>query len=95
MNVKITSDLEFFEVLNEFPNLKYTFDYFKLDINIVSEGISIHDFLIKSNLKEEDISIILRKVNRDLSYFLKKEENLEIRDISLNDTEIANLGEEE
>ena len=64
-------DFEFYEVLNEFPVLKNSLKSLDFSVSEVKEGESVHDFFEKNSLSEEEIDLIVRRLNRDLTQFMK------------------------
>ncbi len=67
-------ELEFFEVLNEFPCLKSTLKSLHISSNELKEGESIQRFFKRKHITSDEERIVLRKLNRDVNYFLKKGE---------------------
>lgn len=84
MAVNITHEYEFYEVLNAFPVLKDALDDLHFDFTDVLEGESVYDYFHKKNLSDHEIDVIIRKLNRNLSSFIKtgellpKEHSIEI-----------------
>ena len=80
----INSGFEFFEVLNEFPCLKATLNKLHINSEKINEGESIHDFFQRKDLSLDEENLILRKLNRDVNYFLKKGELPKQKQIQMN-----------
>lgn len=82
MSVYIQENYEFGEVVNQFPILKEKLEnlHFKLDI---VEGESVHDFFEKNSLSEEEIDLIVKRLNRELTTYLtkKNEQSVEIETV--------------
>jgi len=68
----IHTNFEFFEVLNEFPCLKTTLNSLHINFKDLIEGESIHNFFERKHLNKDEERIVLRKLNRDVNYFLKR-----------------------
>ena len=78
---KIDNNLEFFEVLNEFPCLKNTLEDLHIDFNDIIEGESIINFFNRNDISKEEGRVILRKINLDIHHFLKNGELPKKREI--------------
>ena len=68
----IESDFEFFEVLNEFPILKDYLRDLHFNLSNVIEGETVRDYFEKNHMSEREIEIIVKRLNRDLTLFIKK-----------------------
>ena len=70
MNITITSDYEFLEVLRAFPVLKRTLvKDFHFDLSNVNSNDTIATYFRKQSLTPEEIRIVLRKMNHRLKTF--------------------------
>lgn len=87
MGQLIEPEHEFCEILNAFPNLK---DRVEILFNVenVKDGVSIHDYFSKKDYSENEIHIIIKKLNTDINYFLKKGEFPCKRNIEIGHGEI-------
>ena len=77
----IAPHFEFFEVLNEFPCLISTLKSLHINSSEIKEGESIHGFFERKHLAAYEESVVLRKLNRDINYFLKKGELPKVKEI--------------
>lgn len=73
----IEPSFELSEVLNEFPVLRKSLSKLDFHVEEVVEGESIQDFFEKKDLEEEEISLLVRILNRDVKSFLKRSKDLE------------------
>ncbi len=82
MSKLIKKELEFYEVLNSFPFLEERLE--KYNIKDIKEGISIEEYL-KNNksYNDDEIFILINKINEDIKYYLKHEKFPEERKIKI------------
>lgn len=66
----ISSEHEVFEIINQFPVLETVFNELKLDISNLGEYMTLGSFLKGMNLFEEEISLIINKLNLEVNHFL-------------------------
>ena len=74
MSSLINPELEFCEILNAFPILKEHLDNLNFDISDVKDGESVYDYFKNHNYSEDEIDILVKRLNNDLNYYLKKGE---------------------
>ena len=67
----ITADLEFYEVLNEFPIVEEILSRLDVKLSNVIEGESVTDFFSKCGFNGEEFDWMLKKLNSEVTYFLK------------------------
>lgn len=76
MAVQIEESYEIYEVLNAFPILKQKLQELHFDINDIIEGETVHDYFEKKHLSNEEIKLLVRKINNEINIFLKKGETV-------------------
>ena len=70
MNITITSDYEFLEVIRAFPILESTLIRdFHFDLNQATSEDTVATYFRKQALTSEEIRIVLRKMNHKLKVF--------------------------
>ncbi len=79
----VNLDYDFFEVLNAFPILKKTLLDLDFSLRDVKEGESVHDYFEKKSLSEDEISIVVRKLNQKLNSFFKSYDGIVTDDLDL------------
>lgn len=88
MGQLIEPEHEFCEILNAFPNLKDRIEIlFNVDENI-KDGISIYDYFLNKGYEDEEIYLIISKLNTDINYYLKKGEFPSQRKIEIGHEQI-------
>lgn len=87
MGQLIEPEHEFCEILNAFPNLKERVEIL-FNIENIKDGISIHDYFFKKDYSENEIDLIVKKLNTDIKYFLKKGQFPAKREIEIGHNEI-------
>ncbi len=70
----VTLDHEFYEVINAFPILRKSLD---IDVSSVIEGQTIREYLQKSVVCEEEIKTFIRKINSEISQYLRDPDEFE------------------
>ncbi len=68
----ISTEHEFIEVLNAFPILRRNLEKMNFETEVVDEGLSVHDFFEKKHLSEEEIDIMVKKLNSDVKCYLRR-----------------------
>jgi len=68
----INPNLEFIEVLNAFPCLKEKLSRSNFDLRDLKEGKTIYDYFSQKFYSEDEIDLLVKKLNNDVKYFLKK-----------------------
>lgn len=72
MNITITSDYEVMEVLRAFPVLKRTLSSeLHFNLNEIHSNDTIASFFRRQSLSNEEIRIVLRKMNHKLKTFFE------------------------
>ena len=95
MNKKyITKELELFDVLSAFPNLKDVLITQKINVEKMIEGESIEEFLQKLNMDKKEIDIFIKKITLDLNNFLYNE-NLKSSEINEETIELSLISKDE
>jgi len=90
----IKQDLEFYEILNSFPILKTKLKENHFQLKNIEEGITIKEyFSSKHNLEEYEISIIIKKLNKEIQEFLKNEKTQKFKETQIKE-KIINQEEE-
>ncbi len=79
----IKSDLEFFEVLNCFPCLKNKLERLRINTTNLKEGETVYDFLQKQTNTEDEINLIITKLNEYIGHFLKTDNNKDKRELDI------------
>jgi len=70
----ITKNLELFDVITAFPNLKESLIAQNIvDFKII-EGQTIEEFLVEKNYSQNEIDKFIQRINTDLNIFLYKED---------------------
>lgn len=72
----ITPGLELYEVVNAFPVIKNCLEKLHIGTSDIKEGLSVHDFLEKKRMSEDEIDILLKKLNHEVNSFLKKKDEV-------------------
>lgn len=67
----IRLDHECYEVLNAFPCLHEVLNSMEINTSTLLEGDSVYDFFNSLNYTDQEIEHILKKLNFELSHFLK------------------------
>jgi len=67
-------NLEFLEVLNAFPILKKKLIEMEIDFSDLKENENIIDYFTRKSYEKNEINILLRTLNRELSQHFKKSE---------------------
>lgn len=73
----ITPNLELYEVLNAFPVIKNSLEKLHIKTSEIKEGLTVHDFLERKHLSEDEIDILVKKMNFEVNSFLKKEPKIQ------------------
>lgn len=87
MGQLIEPEHEFCEILNAFPILKERVEIL-FNIDNIKDGISIKDYFLKKDYSENEIDLIIKKLNTDIKYFLKKGEFPTKKEIEIGHNEI-------
>lgn len=85
----VSSEHEVFEIVNQFPVLETVFNDLSLDISNIGENISLKVFLEKKNFLEEEIQIIINKLNSHIKSFLNNDSIMPIKKIETNKEELG------
>ncbi len=67
----IRAEHELYEVLNAFPFLWDVFTNLEIPLENVMEGISLKDYLLYQGFSLEEGNHIIKRLNREVSLFLK------------------------
>lgn len=67
----IRAEHELYEVLNAFPFLWDIFTNLEIPLENIMEGISVKDYLLYQNFSLDEASQIVKRLNREVSLFLK------------------------
>jgi len=68
----INPQLEFCEILNAFPILQERLENLNFDISDMKDGETLYDYFKNHNYSEDEIDLLIKRLNNDLNYFLKK-----------------------
>lgn len=71
MSLSVTKESEFYEVVNAFPILKELLKDLSIDEKDIKEGESIGEFFNKMHISEDEKSLIMRRIKRNINYFMK------------------------
>jgi len=74
MSSILNSSQEFCEILNAFPVLNDKFESLDIDISDNIEGETFYEYFARHSMSKIEISILIKKLNSDIKYFLKKGE---------------------
>ncbi|MFW6285845.1 MAG: hypothetical protein ACOC16_01590 [Nanoarchaeota archaeon] len=74
MEFLIYEDLELYEVLNAFPVLKESFEKLGLDISNLNEGETIYNYFKRLSFGDDEIDILVKKINYEIKHYLKNGE---------------------
>lgn len=74
MPTYIEHDYDFYEVINEFPIVREKLEGLDFDLDDIKEGESVAEYLIRKSHNEQEVDLIIRRLNRDVNLFLKKDE---------------------
>jgi len=69
--LNITSDLEFFEVINAFPILKKSVQKWGFKVLDIKEGETMFDFFKRKKLNDDEADILIKMMNREVKHYLK------------------------
>lgn len=72
MGSLINPHLEFCEIINAFPVLEQRLEMLNFDISDMNDGETVYDYLKNHNYTEDEIDLLVKRLNSDLNYFLKK-----------------------
>ncbi len=98
----INDNLEFVEVLNAFPILRDKLEKSRFNLNDLKDGITIKDYLQNKSYREDEIDILVKKLNNDVQNYLKKadrtnseKKQIEITNIGMQPLQLEEEDEEE
>jgi len=74
MSSLINPQLEFCEILNAFPVLQERLENLNFDISDLKDGETLYSYFKEHNYNEDEIDLLIKRLNHDLNYFLKKGE---------------------
>ena len=66
MELNLSQNYEFNDVLRTFPILKKTLDDLDINLGDIREGETIDNYFSRKSLSQEEVEIILRKLNHKL-----------------------------
>lgn len=67
----INQNDEMYEVLNTFPFLSQFFEKLQIPHYNIPEEITVKQFLLAQQFSEEETHQIIKRINREISFFLK------------------------
>lgn len=79
---------EFCEIVNAFPSLQERLEVL-FNVSNLIDGVSIYDYFKQRDYDDEEISLIVNKLNRDVKYFLKKGEYPKARKVAIGHEPIS------
>lgn len=77
MSSLINHNLEFYEVLNAFPILKEKLKKLSFNLSDLKEGESICEYFGKKSYSQDEIDIVVRKLNSEINYYLRNGDKVE------------------
>lgn len=72
MDSLISPHIEFCEILNAFPALGERLEMLNFDVSDLKDGETVFNYLKERNYTDDEIDLLVKRLNSDIKYFLKK-----------------------
>ncbi len=72
MGIVIDPRLELVEILNAFPVLEEMLKKSNFNLSDIEDGVTFYDYFAQKNMSDDEIYLLIKKLNNDIKCFLKK-----------------------